>query len=146
VMKIDEQKRRLSLSIREAATWQRLTGSEKGTPAGRVEVGQILKGVVEDHKPYGLFVRLPQLGMRGRGLLPIEELLDADRVDLKKKWPPGKEIEVEILAIDEKGRVRLSEKSIREKEDREGYAQFLQKEKSDEKRNTLGDLFKKLKL
>jgi len=146
VMKIDEQKRRLSLSIREAATWQRLTGSAKGTPAGRVEVGQILKGIVEDHKPYGLFVRLPQLGMKGRGLLPIEELLDADRVDLKKKWPPGKEIEVEIVAIDEKGRVRLSEKSIREKEDREGYAQFLQKKKSDEKRNTLGDLFKKLKL
>jgi len=145
VLKIDEQKRRISLSIREAVTKQRM--AEYGENSGEVplEVGQVLRGIVEDHKPYGLFVRLPQIGMKTRGLLPLEELLDSARVDPKKKLPQGEEICVEVIAIDEKERIRLSQKVIKEKEDREDYKQYIQKKDKTGKLGTLGEIFNKLK-
>lgn len=142
VLKIDEQKRQISLSIKDAAMKQRLDGQEGEV---RLEVGQVLKGIVEDQKPYGLFVRLPQIGREFRGLLPLEELLIGDKGDLKKKLRPGKEIQVEVVEIDEKGKIRLSQRSVKEKAEREEFAKFLGQEDRSEKLGTLGEVFKKLK-
>jgi polyribonucleotide nucleotidyltransferase len=112
----------------------------------RLEVGQILRGVVEDSKPYGLFIRLPQFGQKLRGLLPMEEVRDSEKGDVKKKFPRGKEIQVEIISIDEKGKIRLSQRVIEEREDREDYKKFQEKEEQSGKLGTLGDVFKNLKL
>jgi ribosomal protein S1 len=141
VLRIDEENRRISLSIKDAAI-QRRIGEDREV---RLEVGQLLRGIVEDHKPYGLFVRLPQLGVKTRGLLPLEELAEGDRNDPKRRLPLGKEIPVEILAIDEKGRVRLSQRTLNEREDREKFAGFLQQREKDGSLGTLGDIFKKAK-
>ena len=141
VLKIDESNKRISLSIKEA-TISEGRGEEEGE--ARLEVGQVLRGIIEDQKPYGLFVRLPQLGMRARGLLPLEELLESDRSDVKRKLPPGKEVHVEIIAIEGEGKIRLSQKAIKDKEDRGDYEKFLQKGKRGSL-GTLGDLFQKLK-
>jgi len=65
---------------------------------------------------------------------------------VKKKFPKGQEIQVEIISIDEKGRIRLSQRVMEEREDREDYKKFLEKEEKDGKLGTLGDLFKNLKL
>jgi small subunit ribosomal protein S1 len=142
VLKIDKAKRRISLSIRDAAVKQRMAEQEGEV---RLEVGQILTGIVEDQKPYGLFVRLPQLGMEVRGLLPLEELILSEKGDVKKRLPRGREIQVEIVSIDEKGRIQLSQKVTQERQDREGYEKFLKKEESPGKLGTLGELFKNLK-
>jgi small subunit ribosomal protein S1 len=142
VLKIDEEKRRISLSIKDAAIKQQMAGQEGEV---RLEVGQVLKGIVEDQKPYGIFVRLPQIGMEVRGLLPMEELSHSEKGDVKRKIPQGKEIEVEIVAIDEKGRIRLSQKVIKEKEDRQEFQKFLKKEEKVGKLGTLGEIFQKLK-
>jgi small subunit ribosomal protein S1 len=141
VLKIDEENRRISLSIKDAAVQNRI-GEDREV---RLEVGQVLRGIVEDHKPYGLFIRLPQLGMKSRGLLPLEELAEGDRNDPKKRLPLGKEIPVEILAIDEKRRIRLSQRTLNEKEDREKYAGFLKEREKNGSLGTLGDIFKKAK-
>jgi small subunit ribosomal protein S1 len=141
ILKIDEQNRRISLSIKDAAIQSRI-GEDR---LGRLEIGQILRGIVEDHKPYGIFVRLPQLGGKVRGLLPLEELAEEDRNDPRKSLPPGKEVTIEILAIDEKGRVRLSQRTVREKEAREKFAGFLREKDKNGSLGTLGDLFKKAK-
>ena len=141
VMGIDLQARRISLSIKEAAIQKRVEGDQV-----RLETGQVLKGIVEDIKPYGLFVRLPQLGLKVRGLLPTEELKDSQKGDVKKKFPKGREIQVEIVSIDEKGRIRLSQKVIEEREDREDYKRFLEGEDKAGKLGTLGDIFSNLKL
>ena len=103
---------------------------KKGVEGDQVnlEIGQVLKGIVEDIKHYGLFVRLPQLGMKVRGLLPMEELKESGKGDVKKRFSKGKEIQVEIVSIDEKGRIGLSQKVIEEREDREDYKRFLEKE------------------
>jgi small subunit ribosomal protein S1 len=144
VMGIDRETRRISLSIKEAAIKKRMI--EEGSDKVQLQVGQILKGIVEDSKPYGLFIHLPQFGSKGRGLLPVEELRDSEKGDVKKRFPRGKEIQVEIISIDEKGRIRLSQKVMEEREDREDYKKFLDKEDKSGKLGTLGDLFKNLKL
>lgn len=111
-----------------------------------LEKGQVLKGIVEDSKPYGLFIRLPQLGPKVRGLLPMEELRNSEKGDVKKKFPKGQEIQVEIISIDEKGKIRLSQRVMEEREDREDYKKFQEKEEQGGKLGTLGDVFKNLKL
>jgi small subunit ribosomal protein S1 len=145
VMGIDRDMRRISLSIKEAAIKKKMD-MEEGSEKARLEVGQILKGIVEDSKSYGLFVRLPQLGPRVRGLLPMEELRDSERGDVKKKFPKGREIQVEIISIDEKGRIRLSQRVMEEREDRKDYERFVEKEEKAGKLGTLGEIFKDFKL
>ena len=142
VLKIDEPNRKISLSIKDATTFQ--TAGE-GEAEVRLEVGQVLRGIIEDQKNYGLFVRLPQLGMRMRGLLPLEELLESNRSDVKRKLPPGMEIIVEIIAVEEGNKIRLSQKSIKDKEDRGDYEKFLKKPGRAGSLGTLGEIFQKLK-
>jgi small subunit ribosomal protein S1 len=146
VMGIDRQMRRVSLSIREAMIRKKMEAEGMGSDKVRLEVGQILKGIVEDSKPYGLFIRLPQLGPKVRGLLPTEELKDSGKGDIKRKFPKGQEIQVEVIAIDEQGRIRLSQKVMEEREDREDYKKFLEKEEKRGKLGTLADLFKNFKV
>jgi polyribonucleotide nucleotidyltransferase len=145
-MGIDREARRISLSIKEATLKKRMEAEGMGSDKVRLEVGQVLKGIVEDIKPYGLFIRLPQFGPKVRGLLPMEELRDSGKGDVKKKFPRGQEIQVEIVAIDEQGRIRLSQRVMEEREDREDYRKFLEKEEKGGKLGTLGDLLKDLKL
>lgn len=145
VLGIDFQSRRISLSLREAAA-KKWMAERPGGESPRLEVGQVLAGIVEHAKSYGVFVRLPQLGTGVRGLLPAEEVRDSDKGDLRKKFPPGRELQVEIVAIDEEGRIRLSQRTIKEREDREDYESFLQTQGQREKLGTLGDLLKNIKL
>ena len=145
VMGIDHETRRISLSIK-GATIKKKMETEEGSEKVRLEVGQILKGIVEDSKPYGLFVRLPQLGPKVRGLLPQEELRVSEKGDVKKKFPKGQEIQVEIISIDEKGRIRLSQRVMEEREDRKDYERFVEKEEKGGKLGTLGEIFKDFKL
>ena len=146
VMGIDREARRISLSIKEATLKKRMEAEGMGSDKVRLEVGQVLKGIVEDSKPYGLFIRLSQFGPKVRGLLPMEELRDSGKGDVKKKFPRGQEIQVEIIAIDEQGRIRLSQRVMEEREDREDYKKFLEKEEKGGKLGTLGDILKDLKV
>jgi len=145
VMGIDHEAHRVSLSIKEAVIQKRMSEEERPGKM-RLEVGQILKGVVEDSKPYGLFIRLPQLGPKMRGLLPKEEVRDSGKGDVKKMFPRGREIDVEIISIDEKGKIRLSQRVMEEREDREDYKKFQEKENKGGKLGTLEDIFKNVKI
>jgi len=75
---------------------------------------------VDDSKPYGLFVRLPRLGARVRGLLPMEELRASEKGDVKSRSDSRRawRFRWRSIAIDEKGRIRLSQKVMEEREDR----------------------------
>jgi predicted RNA-binding protein with RPS1 domain len=76
----------------------------------------------------------------------MKELRNSEKGDIKKKFPRGQEIQVEIISIDEQGRIRLSQRVMEEREDREDYKNFLEKEDKGGKLGTLGDVFKNLKL
>jgi small subunit ribosomal protein S1 len=146
VMGIDRQTHRVSLSIKEATIKKKMEQEGEGSDKVRLEVGQVLRGIVEDSKPYGIFIRLPQVGPRVRGLLPMEEVKDSGKGDVKKKFPKGQEIQVEIISIDAEGKIRLSQRAMEEREDRESYRKFLEKDEKDGKLGTLGDIFNNLKL
>lgn len=144
VLGIDPVAKRISLSIKEADIKKKIA-EEGGSDKVRLEAGQVLKGIVEAVKPYGVFVRLPQFGAKVKGLLPPEEVRTSEKGDLKKRFPRGREIMVEILSVDDEGKIRLSQRAMEEREDREDYETFLKKEERSEKLGTLGDVFKNLK-
>ena len=75
----------------------------------------------------------------------MEELIHTGKGEMKRRLPKGKEIQVEIVSIYDKGRIGLSQKVNKEREDREDYKKFLEKEDSPGKLGTLGDLLKNLK-
>ena len=75
----------------------------------------------------------------------MEELIHTDKGEIKRRLPKGKEIQVEIVSIDEKGRIGLSQKVTKEREDREDYRKFLEKKDPPGTLGTLGDLLKNLK-
>jgi small subunit ribosomal protein S1 len=146
VMGIDRQAHRVSLSIKEAAVKKRMGEEGEGPDKVRLEVGQVLRGIVEDSKPYGIFIRLPRLGPKVRGLLPVEELSDSGKGDVKKKFPKGQEIQVEIISIDGEGKIRLSQRVMEEREDQETYRKFLEKDEKNGKLGTFGDIVDNFKL
>jgi small subunit ribosomal protein S1 len=143
---IDPESRRVSLSIKEALIKKQMGEEAEGAEKVRLEAGQFLKGIVEDMKPYGLFVRLPQLGPKVRGLLPVEELKASEKGDLKKRFPKGKEVGVEIISVDDKGKIRLSQKAMEERADREEFEKFTQKDKNGGDFGIFADLLKDVKL
>ncbi len=145
VLGIDPETKRISLSIKEAGV-QKKMAEDGGLDEVRLEAGQVLKGIVEAVKPYGIFVRLPQFGAKVKGLLPPEEVRTSEKGDLKKRFPRGREILVEILSIDDEGKIRLSQRAMEEREDREDYERFLKREEGGTSLGTLGDVFKDLKL
>lgn len=145
VLGIDPETKRVSLSIKEATIKKKLMDDES-LKTIRLEVGQVLKGIVEEVKPFGLFVRLPQFGAKVKGLLPNEELRVSEKGDVKKRFPRGKEIQVEIISIDEKGKIRLSQRAMEEREDQEDYRKFMEREGQGTSLGTLGEVFKNLKL
>lgn len=145
VLGIDHEARRISLSIKEAMIKKRLEkeGAEKPL---KLEAGQVLRGMVEDQKPYGLFIRLPQFGPKVKGFLPNEELRDYKKGEIRKRFPKGQAIQVEILSIDSQGKIRLSHRDSEGREDEEDFKKFMTGGETGGMFGTLGDIFKDLKL
>jgi len=149
VLGIDHERRRISLSIKEArgAEPADVEGIEGEAGPPRLEVGAQFIGVVEKVMSGGLLVRLPAAGPGVRGLLPQEELAQPGRADLKKRLPLGREVSVEVLAIADDGKIRLSQKAATEREEQKDYRRYVdQGDRKSAKLATFGDLFKDLKL
>lgn len=148
VLTIDHEKRRISLSIKEVQGVAVSPNRDMGGESGPTELkeGAQFDGQVEKVTPGGLHVRLPKAGPGVRGFLPQDELGLAGREDLKKKFPPGREIRVEVLSMDPEKGIRLSRKAVLEHEERKEYRTFVDPGGKSKKLATLGDLFKDLKL
>jgi small subunit ribosomal protein S1 len=91
VLKIDHEKRKLSLSVKqlEAGPWENIHD--------RFSAGQVIKGTVTRTKEFGAFVELEP---------GIEGLIHVSELSRKKIWrvsdfiKEGQEVEVKILNID----------------------------------------------
>jgi ribosomal protein S1 len=109
ISRIEARRRRISLGLRP-----------EDRPGRRMEhdasVGDRVEGVVRNIKPYGIFLDLPSLGPWVSGLLPAAETGLGREVNLRKKFREGEKLEVEIVEIDEQGRLRLSRRSFLEAE------------------------------
>ena len=76
----------------------------------------------------------------------MEELKASEKGDVKKRFPRGKEVRVEIIAIDEKGKIRLSQKVMEEREDRNEFEKFIQEDKKKGDIGIFADLLKDVKV
>jgi small subunit ribosomal protein S1 len=109
------------------------------------QVGLVVKGVIQSIKPYGFFVDLPELGLHQRGLLHNSQTSDPGKIQKQKSFKEGNEIEVEIIKIDDQGRISLSQSSILESQDKAELLRYRERVQDTGKLGTMADLFKKKK-
>ncbi len=107
-------------------------------------IGVVTTGVVSAIMPYGMFIDLPECGAKARGLVHNSEL-GGVASNPQQGIQEGDSIEVEIVKIDELGRLGLSRKAVIERREREELARF-QKDESRVKMNPLAAKLANLKL
>jgi small subunit ribosomal protein S1 len=106
-------------------------------------VGVVTRGVVHSAKPYGFFVDLPELGSRQRGLLHISQVSTPGKTHSQKGLREGDEVRVEIIKIDDQGKISLSQKTILDSRDRAEFSEYQAGVKEGSTLGTIADLFKK---
>ena len=110
ITRIEPQRKRNSLALRDEERRDR-----------RIEhdavVGETVEGVVRTIKRFGVFLDLPSIGPWVSGLLPAVETGLGREVNLSRKYRPGEKVRVEIIEIDDQGRIRLSQKRLIEAEE-----------------------------
>jgi small subunit ribosomal protein S1 len=112
ISRIDRQRRRISLALRD----EEQHGERK--LSHDAVVGEVVEGVVRAVKPYGVFLDLPSVGPWVSGLLPGAETGLGRETNLRRKFPQGEKVRVEIIDIDDQGRIRLSRRSLIEAAER----------------------------
>jgi small subunit ribosomal protein S1 len=183
VLSIDPERKRISLSIREASPADReavetirsgsiirrrqkkeedlslAPGDDQGAleafqghdpkpslteiPFVSPRVGLVTRGIVSSIKPYGLFLDLPDFGSRQRGLLHNSELTVEKTPHPQKGIKEGDELEMEIIKIDDQGRISLSRRSVLINQDRKVLQDYRTQGKDAGKLGTMAELFKK---
>lgn len=112
-------------------------------PNTRVALGAVVKGIVERHEPYGVFVQLAGTqGRAGRGLIPNEELGISRGADKRKELPLGTEVTAKVLETGE-GRLRLSVSAAIADHERAEFDGWREQEAAQGSLGTFGDLLKK---
>jgi len=106
---------------------------------GRVAIapGARLTGKVERHESFGVFIFLAP----GRtGLMPASESGLERGADLRKQFPVGSDIEVEVLEVDPAARrIRLSRRAVVEAEERDDARNYAERSGSQGSLGTLGE-------
>jgi small subunit ribosomal protein S1 len=101
VREVDEEHRRLSLSLREVSTSDPWEGLAEKMPEGSVVSGQ-----VENVAVFGVFVRL-DIGLTG--LIPNSETGLPHGTPATKSFTPGQKVEVKVIGLDaQRRRISLS--------------------------------------
>lgn len=112
-------------------------------PSTEVAIGALVKGKVERHEPYGVFVQLEGTrGRAGRGLVPNAELGIPRGADKRKAIPQGTEVTAKVLETGE-GRLRLSIRAVAEDRERADFAGWREQTAQQGSLGTLGDVLKK---
>ena len=135
IIAIDRDKRRIALALAPegAAVGDQMESA--------VTVGAVITGTVERVEPFGVLVRL---GPGQTGLVPAAELGTTRGGDHRRMFPPGSEMKVLVLAIEEGGRrIRLSrEKALAHEEQAETHAYIKDAARKGGFGMTLGDFLK----
>lgn len=134
VLAVDPEQRRISLSIRDArAAGGAGPPAAEGDPAApsaaaaalrAPAVGDLAEGWVAGIQPYGLFVDLPAYGHRARGLVPFEETGEKPGTELGRRFRVGDQVRVEIVDVNEEGKIRLSMVRAQQRAETETFKQF----------------------
>lgn len=77
------------------------------------EVGAVLKGKITSITKFGAFVSLPE---SKNGMIHISEVANGFVKDINDFLKIGQEVEVRVCSVDEKGRIALSLKQVKQEE------------------------------
>lgn len=139
ILNIDLEKKRIgvALVLQGAAPEAGATAS----PAGIVP-GARLKGKVERHEKFGVFVFLAP----GRtGLIPMRETGVSD-AEVRKAFPVGAEVDVVVLEVDQAGRrIRLSAKAVEDAKEAEEVREYQERSDRGPSAQGFGSLADKLR-
>ncbi len=108
ILSIDLDKKRIGVALVPEGS----SRAESAQAQSGIVPGARLKGKVERHEKFGVFVFLAQ----GRtGLMPLSETGVPREGDVARAFPIGAEIEVIVLEIDPSGRrIRVSAKAVQD--------------------------------
>ncbi|OGQ19823.1 MAG: hypothetical protein A2138_07455 [Deltaproteobacteria bacterium RBG_16_71_12] len=148
VLEADGAARRVSLSLKEQQTFAEMVDGPAGGPAKRTLLGRGARvaGVVDRVEKYGAFVKLDAVEGKEPGtvFLPASESATPKGADLHKALPVGTKVEMLIIDVDERGRLKGSRTALEKADERALVDQF----KIDKKAGggsglgTFGDLLK----
>ena len=123
ILSIDPEKKRIGVALVPEGS-SRAAGA---TPSKEIAPGARLRGKVERHERFGVFVFLAP----GRtGLIPLNETGLARESDIAKAFPLGSEVDVVVLEVEPAPgrRIRLSVKAIQDAQEAEEVQQYARRE------------------
>ncbi len=144
ILDVDRDARRIGLSLKDAGR-PRVEASERAAVAqqqGYVR-GAEVKGKVDRLERYGVFLRFED---GQSGLLPAAESVVPRGGELRKHFALGDEVEAMIIEVDDRGRIRLSQKALEQHRERAEVESYQKAAEQSGGLGTLGDLLKGIKL
>lgn len=139
VIDVDQANNRLVLSARELLKAKEK--EEREAQLASVQIGSVMKGVVETLQNYGAFVKLEN-GLSG--LVHISQISQKRTKQPSDVLSIGDEIEVKVIGIKD-GKISLSKKALEEIEEEE-VEENVEIPEAEEIGTSLGDLFKNIQL
>ena len=139
VIDVDQANNRLVLSARELLKAKEK--EEREAQLASVQIGSVMKGVVETLQNYGAFVKLEN-GLSG--LVHISQISQKRIKQPSDVLSVGDEIEVKVIGIKD-GKISLSKKAFEEIEEEE-VEENVEIPEAEEIGTSLGDLFKNIQL
>ena len=139
VIDVDQANNRLVLSARELLKAKEK--EEREAQLASVQIGSVMKGVVETLQNYGAFVKLEN-GLSG--LVHISQISQKRIKQPSDVLSIGDEIEVKVIGIKD-GKISLSKKALEEIEEEE-VEENVEIPEAKEIGTSLGDLFKNIQL
>ena len=123
ILTIDLEKKRIGVApVPEGST--RAAGGEGSTR--QIVPGARLKGKVERHEKFGVFVFLAP---GHTGLIPLSETGVPREADVVKAFPIGADVQVVVLEVDESGRrIRLSVKAMQDAQEAAEVREYSERE------------------
>lgn len=121
------------------------TGAAADEAPQRVQIHKMVKVVVVAIDAGGLMVRVTgATGRHARGFIPASATGTPRGTDLRKSFPPGKELEAKVIEIDpRRGEVKLSIRAMQQDTERNAYQTYRQQVKREAKFGTFADLLAK---
>jgi small subunit ribosomal protein S1 len=138
ILEVDPESHRISLSLRENVS--REDKGATGSTVAQAKRGDAVDGVVERIERYGVFVKL---GNGQSALLPASETGLRREEAIEKHFHIGDHLQLLVIDIDERGRLRVSKTAKERAEERALVSEFVaSKQGSGSGLGTLGDLFR----
>lgn len=133
VLGVDRDARRMKLEL------DLLRGGD-AEDAVELKEGDVVTGIIDAVKDYGVFVTLP--GGKS-GLLHVSEIGDSRQTDLRNRFPVGASVDVQIRAVDEETKkISLSIKSLKKQAEESQLKEFMAGKGPRSSFGTLGDILK----